>query len=44
MSLEEEKKVVEEPRAVAEREVSATFRVPVEVEPIFNPRRGRTKF
>jgi hypothetical protein len=27
----EEKKVVEEPRAVAEREVSATFRVPVEV-------------
>ena len=32
---EEEKKVVEEPRAVAEREVSATFRVPVEVELIF---------
>merc|ERR1712072_557121 len=27
----EEKKVVEKPRAVAEREVSATFRVPVEV-------------
>ena len=29
---EEEKKLVEEPKAVAEREVSATFRVPVEVE------------
>ena len=32
---EEERKVEEKPRAVAEREVSATFRVPVEVELIF---------
>ena len=34
---EEERRKAEEPRAVvAEREVSATFRVPVEVETIFS--------
>ena len=35
MKAEEEKKLVGEPKAVAEREMSATFRVPVEVETNF---------
>ena len=35
LKAEEEKKLVGEPKAVAEREMSATFRVPVEVETIF---------